>query len=64
MSHQIINELGVHLNQRTQILEDMVSQSSSEAAKPRQSSGSTSEMLKHSKVSVMLDRFLEICPAD
>jgi len=63
MSHHIINEPGVHLNQRTQILEDMIGQPSHDATNTRSIETKAGELQKHSKVSVMLDRFLEICPA-
>jgi len=63
MSHNILNGLGVHLNQRTQILEDLLNRTANETSKPQHTEGKTIESSIHSKVSVMLDRFLEICPA-
>jgi hypothetical protein len=60
MSLHIINESGVHLNQRTEIIRNMLSDSPSTTVVPRES---VMVAGRRSRVAALIERFIETCPA-
>jgi hypothetical protein len=62
MSFHIIGDPTIHMNQRAQLLESLVGQKTVGETKSHTNAGSQGERPSHTRLTSLIERFLETCP--